>query len=268
MQTATTVAPERSGVWPWRELVALLKQAKERNACRLADAENHRAGMRPARGARGADCQGSLNATGRHARSEHKENLQSDQQQSKSKARQISACDRSALVWPRISAYAYQCQIGGGMISQDYQQWQAGRWVQQRDDRARADSTVWAFLATMIVIILGSSKGERSAATADTRGDSQAERSAAAISSGSTKRLRSAFAATTTMISGMISGGSAQDRDHAAIALRNHISQGHEDTTVSLCCEMLSCAFSHIENDSHYQERMRLCAYNNIGICA
>lgn len=59
----------------------------------------------------------------------------------------IGSADRSALDWPVISAYAYQCQIGGGMISQAYQQGQAGRRAPHRDDRARTRAIWLAVLA-------------------------------------------------------------------------------------------------------------------------
>jgi hypothetical protein len=48
----------------------------------------------------------------------------------------IGSADRSVLVWPRISAYAYQCPIRSVMKSQAYQWGETARSAQQRDDRA------------------------------------------------------------------------------------------------------------------------------------
>ncbi len=65
----------------------------------------------------------------------------------------IGSADRSALDWPVISAYAYQCQIGGGMISQAYQQWQAGRRALHRDDRARTRA-IWLAVLAIVCNVL------------------------------------------------------------------------------------------------------------------
>ncbi len=53
----------------------------------------------------------------------------------------IGSADRSALDWPRISVYAYQCPIRSRMTSQAYQWGETARSAQQRDDRAPARIT-------------------------------------------------------------------------------------------------------------------------------
>lgn len=111
----------------------------------------------------------------------------------------------------------------------------------------------------MLGIILGIGNGERSAAAADTRHDRQAERVAAAISSSSTERLRSASAAAANVLRRMISSNGDQDSDHETITIRNRIAQGHEETTVALWCGMLSCVKAH-------NGGMRLGAYYDIVI--
>ncbi len=64
----------------------------------------------------------------------------------------ISTGDQSALDWPFISGYAYQCPICSGMTSQAYQWGETARSAQQTNDRAHARTISPAHQSTAITI--------------------------------------------------------------------------------------------------------------------
>ena len=64
----------------------------------------------------------------------------------------IGSTDQSVLVWPVISAYAYQCPICSRMTNQAYQWGETARSAQQRDDRASARTISPAHRSTAATI--------------------------------------------------------------------------------------------------------------------